>query len=424
MILEFTVFEYICNVIFYLEFCVFLHAILTPRFKTGWMILAYLFLTNGILIASHFSMKMSMARILLLPGTLMVFNCIMYRDKRLRCIFCAWLVMAIMFLAELLVLAVAYPPEMLAGRISDASVLNQILYWSMEIGGGAVLYWVVSLVMNRVRNRFTVREMLMYSFFPVSQCLLIYGWLNATRFSGGERHQLLVIIVVFLCLLADVGLFTSMIRVSRRAELEMENRLLEAQVSMQQSHYRELSAQHESIRRMRQEVDGHIRAMNELLASGRHSEAAAYVTELRGSAYDRTLGICQHPVVDAYLHNAAQRAGEEGLRLEIKASVPADISIADTDLVCTFGNLLDNAFEACAGRGGAVIHLRAHTAAGYLLISTENPIGDAGEKKQRIQGLERGIGLRVLEGLAEKYSGSLRYGAEDDSFRTEITYKL
>ncbi len=419
-----TVFEYICNIIFYLEFCVFLHSVLTPRIKTKWMILSYLLLTNGILLASFLFAKMSVARILLLPTILMIFNCAMYKDKRLRCIFLAWLVMAIMYVTELIILAVVYPPEMLVGRIGDASMINQVFYWTLEIGGGAVLYWVVSLVMNRVRNRFTVREMLMYSFFPVSQCMLIYGWLNATRLSGGERHQLLVIVVMILCIAADAGLFTSMLRVSRRAELEMENRLLEAQVSMQQSHYRELSAQHENIRRMQEEVDGHIRAMNELLASGRHSEAAAYVTELRATSYDRTLGICQHPVVDAYLHNAAQRAGEEGLLLDIKASVPADISIADTDLVCTFGNLLDNAFEACAGRAGAVIHLRAHTAAGYLLISTENPIGDAGEKKQRIQGLERGIGLRVLEGLAEKYSGSLRYGAEDDSFRTEITYKL
>lgn len=417
-------FEYICNILFYLEYCLFLHSVLTPRFKTKWMMLSYLLLTNVVLLASFLFAKMSVARILLLPAILMIFNCAMYKDKRLRCIFCAWLVMAIMFLTECLILAIAYPPEMLAGRISDAAMNNQILYWSMELGGGAVLYWLVSLFMNRVRNRLNVREMLMYAFFPVSQCLLLYGWINATRFSGGERHQTLVAVVVVLCILADAGLFYSMLRVSRRAELETENRLLEAQVAMQQTHYRQLSAQHENIRRMREEVAGHIHAMNELLASGRHSEAAAYVTELRGSAYDRTLGICQHPVVDAYLHNAAQRAGEEGLCLDVKASVPADISIADTDLVCTFGNLLDNAFEACAGLEEAVIHLRAHTAAGFLLISTENPIGEAGEKKQRIQGLERGIGLRVLEGLAEKYSGSLRYGAEGDTFRTEITYTL
>lgn len=418
------IFEYICNILFYLEYCLFLHSVLTPRFKTKWMMLSYLLLTNGVMLVSFLFVKMSVGRILLLPTILMIFNCAVYKDKRLRCIFCAWLVVAIMFLTELLVLAIAYPPEMLAGRISDATMKNQLLYWSMELGGGAVLYWLVSLWMNRVKNRFNVREMLMYSFFPVSQCLLLYGWINATRFSGGERHQIMIAVVVVLCFIADAGLFTSMLRVSRRAELETENRLLEAQVAIQQTHYRELSAQHENIRRMREEVAGYIRAMNELLASGRNEEAAAYVTELRETSYDRSLGICQHPVVDAYLHNAAQRAAETGVALEIKVSVPAVVSVVDTDLVCTFGNLLDNAFEACEGQEDASVFLRAAVMTGYLVITMENSLGGEKEKKARIQGLERGIGLRVLEGLAKKYDGNLRYGEENGLFRTEIAYKL
>lgn len=424
MILEFTIFEYICNLLFYLEFCVFLHHVLTPRLSRRWMWPIYVLLSVVLIEISALFPRMTVMRILTLPVLLMIFNLCFYRDKRLRCIFVAWLVMLVFFLSEIMVVAVVYQPEMLEGRLHDAPLKNQIICWLVEYTSAAIMYWVLSLVLNRVRNRLTVQEMLMYTFFPMSQGLLIYGWINATRFSGGDSYQLLVVVVVVLCFAADAGLFSSMYRVSRRAELEMENSLLEAQVALQQTYYRELSAQHESIRRMQDEVAGHIRAMNELLHSGRAEEAAAYVTELRGSAYDRTLGLCQHPVVDAYLHNAANRAGEEGVQLDIKASVPADISVADTDLVCTFGNLLDNAFEACAGRDGAIIYLRAHTASGFLVISTENPVGDAGERKQRIQGLERGIGLRVLEDLAGKYNGSLRYGAEENIFRTEITYKL
>ena len=424
MLSEMTVFEYICNIVFYMEYCVFLHSVLTPRFKTGWMILSYLLLTNGILITSFLFVKMSVAIVLLLPVTLMIFNCVMYTDKRLRCIFLAWFVMALMYTTELIILAFVYPPEMLAGRIGDATMLNQVFYWTLEIGGGAVLYWLASLLLNRVKNRLSVREMLMYAFFPVSQCMLIYGWLNATRFSGGTEHQLLVIVVMVLCLAADAGLFASMFRVSRQMELENENRLLAVQAENQVRHYEELSAQHENIRRMEAEIAGHIRAMNELLSSGRNEEAAAYVTELRASSYDRSLGVCQHPVVDAYLHNAARRAKDAGQELELKVSVPADVSVADTDLVCTFGNLLDNAFEACEGLENGLIRLRCAVMAGYLVITMENSIGGEKEKKTRIQGLERGIGLRVLEDLAKKYDGAFRYGAEGNTFRTEVSYKL
>lgn len=425
MIFGFESFEFVCNIIFYLEFCVFLHNVLTPRFRMRWMCVSYIVMVFGVLLASTLFAKMSVLRILTMPVLLMIYNLIFFQDKRLRCIFVAWLIPVIIFLSEVIVIAFVYNPEMLDGALHTAPIREQILCWGVEMLSAGVLYWITSLVMNRVRNRFSVREMLMYAFFPVSQFMLLYGWINSARLlERSVEQQLLVLVVMLICLAADAGLFASMLRVSRRAELEMENRLLEAQMTMQQTHYRELSAQHENIRRMQEEVDGHIRAMNELLASGRHSEAAAYVTELRASSYDRTLGICQHPVVDAYLHNAAQRAGEEGLLLDIKASVPADISIADTDLVCTFGNLLDNAFEACEGLENGLIRLRCAVMAGYLVITMENSIGGEKEKKTRIQGLERGIGLRVLEDLAKKYDGAFRYGAEGNTFRTEVSYKL
>lgn len=420
----FTTFEFFANWFYYSTFFVFLNSVLNKRFSKKITYPVEVLLALVILVSSVLFPKMSVMRVFMLPVQIMVFNLILFKDKPLRSIFSAWLILAVIILSEYVSLAVLYVPEMLEGRLTDASMKDQILVWITSVGSSAVMFWLISLIMNRVRNRFSIREMLMYAFFPVSQCLLLYGWLNATRFSGGTEHQLLVIVVMVLCLAADAGLFASMFRVSRQMELENENRLLAVQAENQVRHYEELSAQHENIRRMEAEIAGHIRAMNELLSSGRNEEAAAYVTELRASSYDRSLGVCQHPVVDAYLHNAARRAKDAGQELELKVSVPADVSVADTDLVCTFGNLLDNAFEACEGLENGLIRLRCAVMAGYLVITMENSIGGEKEKKTRIQGLERGIGLRVLEDLAKKYDGAFRYGAEGNTFRTEVSYKL
>lgn len=424
MILGFTPLEIIFNVIFYMEFCVFLHHVLIPRFSGKWMWPIYFFLSVGLIALSALFPRMTVLRILTLPVVLSVFNMIFYRDKRLRCIFVAWLVMLVIFLSEIMVVAFVYQPEMLEARLYEASLKDQIVCWLVEYISAGIMYWVISLVMNRVRNRLTVREMVMYSFFPVSQGLLLYGWLNATRLNGGDNFRLLVVFVMLICLAADAGLFASMLRLSRQTELETENRFLAAQIEAQREHYAELTAQYESIRRMRHDIAKHLNVMDELLSSGQSEAAAAYVAELQVSSYDRSLGICQHPVVDAYLHNAIRRAKETGLVLDVSVSIPADAAIADTDLVCTFGNLLDNAFEACEGLPGAVIQIRGHVAAGCLMISTENPLGEQKEKKARIRGLERGIGLRVLENLAKKYGGSFRYGMDNGSFRSEITLRL
>lgn len=425
MILGFTPFEFVCNIIFYLEFCVFLHSVLTPRFSKGWMYLSYACLVVYVLLICTVFAKMSILRVLTLPVTLMFYNLIFYRDKRLRCIFAAWFILVIMFLSEVIVVALVYSQEMLEASLHEAPLSVQILCWGIEMVSAGVMYWITAVVLNRVRNRFSVREMLMYTFFPVSQCLLLYGWVNAARQLGqSETQQFLVLAVMLICLAADAGLFLSMIHLSHQIELETENRLLAAQIEAQREHYAELTAQFEGIRKMRHDIAKHIAAMDSLLATGRSEDAAVYVAELRADSYSSTLGICEHPVVDAFLYSAAQSAAEGGFVLDVSVSVPADISIASTDLVCTYGNLMDNAFEACEGIPGATVRLRTHVAAGCLVISTENPIGPDSGRKTRIQGLERGIGLRVLRDLAEKHNGGFRYAVDGGMFRAEITYRL
>jgi len=164
--------------------------------------------------------------------------------------------------------------------------------------------------------------------------------------------------------------------------------------------------------------------MKSLLAVGRSEDAAAYADEISTAPYDMSLGICEHPVVDAFLHSASVKAEKNGFALDALVSVPADVPIAATDLVCTYGNLLENAFEACRDTPGVTVILRTAVHAGYLAISTENPVGPEDGKKTRIEGLERGIGFRVLKDLAEKYDGSFRYQTDGDVFRAEITYRL
>ena len=333
MILEFTPFELACNGIFYAEFCVFLNAVLTPRFRKGWMCLSYVFLVVVTLMATLLFEKMTLMRILTLPVILMGYNLLFFRDKPLRCIFSAWLVPVVIFLSEVLVVALIYNADMLNATLNTAPIQEQVLCWGVEMVSAGVLYWVTSLVLNRVRNRFSIREMLMYTFFPVSQFLLLFGWMNAARELGqSSNHQLMVLAVLLVCLGADAGLFASMIRMSHQIELETENQLLAEQIEAQRAHYADLAAQYENIRSMRHDIAKHISAMDGLLVSGRHEEAAAYVSELRAGSYDKDLGICEHPVVDAYLYSAVHKAKERQVILDAVVVVPCDISIAATDL--------------------------------------------------------------------------------------------
>ena len=426
MLFGFSPVEFFCNVLYYCEFFVFINSVLTKRFNRWATYIVELAAVVLLLAISGLMPKMSMVRVFTLPVFLMIFNLLVFRDKPLRSIFVAWIIMIVIMSVEYLGVAAYFPSEVLELRFSEVPVREQIVAWGTMMVSAGVCYWLLSLAMNRVRNRFGVREMLMYTFFPLSQIILMYGWMNAMRISGqANDHGLAVLAVLVLCLVADVGLFSSMFRVSRQMELETENNLLVRQIEAQLSHYTELTQQYESIRRMRHDITKHINAMGALLSAGRSEEAAAYVSELQSRNYDATLGICEHPVIDAFLHNAIRSAKAAWVDIHASVSIPADIPISATDLVCTFGNLLDNAVEASVGRGGAEVQVRSYVAGDYLVITTENHLPvETGAKRTHIPGLERGVGQRVLKDLAEKYNGDFHTEVKDGLFRVEITYGL
>lgn len=282
----YTLQEFCFNLVAYYIIHLFSEIVLNHRMRSRWRFAVYLAFVVTTIFCASLIPKMTILNIIMLPVELMIFNLLLFRDSPLRSVFTAWLAVALMFLAEIVVVAMYYPPEVIAMELSTATMADQMTIFVTEIAVLALFYWLAALVMNRVKNRFKMREILMYMFLPISQLVLIVGWLRAIVAGGIQDQQRLVIVVTLVCLAADIGLFASMLRVSRQIELEAENRLLAAQISAQREHYEQLTTQYESIRRMRHDIAKHFDAMDALLAAGRVAEAGEYVEQLAGE-YDR-----------------------------------------------------------------------------------------------------------------------------------------
>ena len=85
----------------------------------------------------------------------------------------------------------------------------------------------------------------------------------------------------------------------------------------------------------------------------------------------------------------------------------APTGIRNADMVVAFGNLLDNAAEACRDAGEKRLSLSARMNRGFLCIEVRNPAPAAPARhSRRIPELERGIGSHILRALAETYEGS------------------
>lgn len=87
---------------------------------------------------------------------------------------------------------------------------------------------------------------------------------------------------------------------------------------------------------------------------------------------------------------------------------------------------MDNAVEACAKVENPTIQLDAHIEKGYLVITESNPAAPEAEahKQRRIPELERGVGMHILESVAEKHQGSCMSETKDGSYCVSVFLKL
>ena len=283
---------------------------------------------------------------------------------------------------------------------------------------------LISLIFTRSKNNLSGRQLLVFSAFPITQ-MVCEASLTTLVFTPPRYDYISVILIMsVLFLVSDILLYRTMVRTEQRVQLEVENELLERQLDAQLAHYGDLTAQYEQIRAMRHDISHHLNTIHALLQAGNLKEASEYSEQLLpAQTYSSRLGSCRNPVVDAFLYTRTQEAGLRGVPVRADVSLPVELPVSNTDLIVAFGNLLDNALEACAGIPDAAITLRAHMDKGYLVIQESNPVRarqPQGKKPRRIPELERGVGFRVLSGLAAKYDGSFRHTCENDTYTVTL----
>ena len=283
---------------------------------------------------------------------------------------------------------------------------------------------LISFIFTRSKNNLSGRQLLAFSAFPITQMVCEASLVTLMFTPPRYEYIPMQLIVSVLFLVSDILLYRTMVRTEQRVQLEVENQLLEKQLDAQLAHYSDLTAQYEQIRAMRHDISHHLNTINALLQEGNLKAATEYSEQLLPmQTYISRLGKCQNPVVDAFLYTRVQDAQTRGVPVRADVSLPVELPVSNTDLIVAFGNLLDNALEACSGIPDAAITLRAHMDKGYLVIQESNPVRarqPQGKKPRRIPELERGVGFRVLSSLAAKYDGSFRHTCENDTYTVTL----
>lgn len=367
---------------------------------------------------------MSEFRLIFFMVIFFALNLLCYTDSKRKILFASEAIVAVVITNEVIGAGLYFPQEAIQGVLTSVDTLQLVSFWGIYLTSGGVLLFLLYIFLNRSRFYLNAGDWGMLSLFPISQYALMYGWLFSFRMYKVDRPLFFPIIMV-ACILADIGFFRTVASISQRAALAAENNMLAAQVETQEKHYAALTAQYESIRRMRHDIANHINAVQSLINSGRSEEAKDYLRDLDANSYDASLGLCENPVVDAFLHNKLKEARSCGIQVETRIDLGLGLSVSNVDLIRIFGNLIDNAVEACAGADAPELYIGCSKAYGCIVINTRNSVKRSPEKNlKRIPELDRGIGKLVLAYVAKKYNGSVSYNEQEDCFVTKIVLEV
>lgn len=210
---------------------------------------------------------------------------------------------------------------------------------------------------------------------------------------------------------------------------QQQTQMISAQLKMQADQYERLLDNIENTARLRHDWRHHLLSINSYAKAGRMADLQNYIEALQ-PLYISTeeTSVCQNHIVDVILQHYATIAKEHGIAITIKADVPKSLTLADTDLCVIFGNLVENAVEACSKANDKWIDVKAETRGKQLALLIKNTY------QRQVMFCENvyystkhegpGIGLSSVEKVVKKNHGTIKVHYDEKIFEVRVLFNI
>lgn len=245
-----------------------------------------------------------------------------------------------------------------------------------------------------------------------------------------EGHPVTVEFMSFVC---SVAYLVFVVRTSRaertRSELEQVQSNLNLQIS---SAVREIKALRESQRKAstyRHDLRHHMQYLLSCIENGCLEQAEGYIGEICSEIEaSKVVAFCENEAANLIFSAFAGRAEEDGISIRIRAVIPQNIPVSESDLCVLLSNALENALHACQkqkekGMVGS-IEVSAYEKNSTLFIQFTNSCGEdivfeQGIPVTNVSG--HGIGVRSICAIVERYGGIYSFAADNGRFVLRVS---
>ena len=262
------------------------------------------------------------------------------------------------------------------------------------------------------------------------QKLLKYGLLYSTAGIPVIQDVLKGSLISFLTMIVLVIVMTFLIWKNRN--ITGQNTFLLMKEEMEKQKYEEIRASIEQNKELVHDTKNHYLVISEYVKNQEYEKLENYVDEIRRNFVKINPQIYTgNHVVDLILGQKRILAVQKGIDFQLDVTPLSSLTMEEREICSLFGNLLDNALEACEKvtdkeRKKISIKIEQHMQMLFLEIKngTDKLPAKSGHTfltSKQDKSLH-GYGLKSVERIVTRYDGDLAYEMEDGMFVVSITF--
>ncbi|MBA4687354.1 MAG: GHKL domain-containing protein [Candidatus Galacturonibacter soehngenii] len=243
-----------------------------------------------------------------------------------------------------------------------------------------------------------------------------------------QSEYILLVINMGCILFADLYFLYFARFAEENNQLKVKVRLLEQQSLLQYEYYVSQEEKYNESIKILHDVNKHLKMIENMYRAKEDEIAVTYTKEIAHMLLPLTLEeYTNNPILNVLLNDKKKIANYRNIRFELEVG-SADFSFMEPVEVTTiFGNLLDNAIEACDMiTGDRYIKMKLDTYNEFIAINISNStmpiekwhLGKPVSKK----GKNHGIGLVNVENVIKKYNGSMLLEERNKKFSCKIIF--
>lgn len=319
--------------------------------------------------------------------------------------------------------------------VSIMSIIQHeaIIAFVYTIGGSTavmLLYYLVlqHLFGNKKTSQISAGQYTIYAIVTIYMLVNIGEILFLLKYDLSDRDYLFLMFEAVFMIFVNLYLFYLLDTFAENKDLKYKLALYEQQAKSNYEYYAKKVENHKKALAVIHDVRKHMRIIEEYGRLGADKEQEAYADSFDDMIAPLLMKqYCSNVILNMILNDKQEECEKQHIFFQIKIA-DADIEFMEPiDVTTVFGNILDNAIEACMKAEYKQIEFQMYPFNGLVYVKISNTYTDkivwsADRKPLSTKGQQHGIGLSNVEKVLQKYNGDIEFTTQDNHFVLEIMF--